>query len=251
MDLMINGGDTRGLINIDPRTKVLIFFASGIISLSNYTHTASTLFTVILCTLIALCGKPKTAIKAFLLFALALYLRLILNLSQGAPSIIVTIITALSTVFMFSFPTILSILLLVKTTRISDFISAFQAMHLPIKVIVPFAVFFRFLPTVTDEWNGIRKAMAFRGISLSPVQIICHPWRTIEYILIPMLFSSISVMEELAAASMARGLDIDIKRSSYEVVKLRFIDYMLIVIIIMLTGLSVFLGCLARRGVAI
>jgi energy-coupling factor transport system permease protein len=251
MELMINGGDTRGIISIDPRTKVLVFFASGIISLSNYTHTASTLFTVMLCALIALCGKPKTAIKAFLLFTLALYLRLILNQSQGAPAIIVTVITALSTVFMFSFPTVLSILLLVKTTRISHFISAFQAMHLPIKVIVPFAVFFRFLPTVSDEWNGIRKAMAFRGISLSPVQIICRPGKTIEYILIPMLFSSISVMEELAAASMARGLDVDIKRSSYEIVKMRFIDYMLIIIIIMMTGLSFFLGSLAKGGIAV
>jgi len=251
MELMINGGDTRGIISIDPRTKVLVFFASGIFSLSNYTHTASTLFTVMLCALIALCGKPKTAIKAFLLFTLALYLRLILNQSQGAPAIIVTVITALSTVFMFSFPTVLSILLLVKTTRISHFISAFQAMHLPIKVIVPFAVFFRFLPTVSDEWNGIRKAMAFRGISLSPVQIICRPGKTIEYILIPMLFSSISVMEELAAASMARGLDVDIKRSSYEIVKMRFIDYMLIIIIIMMTGLSFFLGSLAKGGIAV
>lgn len=251
MELTDIKGGSKALIEVDPRTKVLIFFTSGLMSLGNYSHTGTALYTGLLCLLLALCGKPKIAIKAFLIFSAALYLRLVLPLSQGAPSAIILVVTGLSTVFMFGFPTVLSILLLVKTTRISHFISAFQVMHVPVKVIVPFAVFFRFIPTVTEEWNGIRKAMAFRGISLSPVQVICHPWRTIEFVLIPMLFSSVSVMEELAAASMARGLDVDISRSSYEEVKLSGIDYVLIVLFTCLMGLALYLGALTRGGTSV
>lgn len=251
MDAADIKGGTKGLIETDPRTKVLIFFASGLMSLGNYSHAGTALYTTLLCILLALCGKPKIAVKAFLIFLAALYLRLVLPFSQGAPAAIVTLVTMVSTLFMFGFPMVLSILLLVKTTRISHFISAFQAMHLPVKVIVPFAVFFRFLPTVTEEWNGIRKAMAFRGISLSPVQVICHPWRTIEFVLIPMLFSSVSVMEELASASMARGLDVDISRSSYEEVELKCADYVVIAVTLCLLGLAFYLGGLTRGGVAI
>ncbi len=52
-----------------------------------------------------------------------------------------------------------------------------------------------------------------------------HPGKTIEYVLVPLLFSTIGVMEELAAAALARGMDIDVKRSSYEEVRLRAADY--------------------------
>lgn len=112
-----------------------------------------------------------------------------------------------------------------QTTRISQFLSALTAMYLPVGAVIPVAMLFRFIPTVQDEWNGIRKAMAFRGISLSFGSVLRHPGKTIEYVLVPLLFSTIGVMEELAAAALARGMDIDVKRSSYEEVRLRAADY--------------------------
>jgi len=144
---------------------------------------------------------------------------------------------------------VISLSLIIKTTKISHFLSAFEAMHVPVRVIIPIAVFFRFLPTVAEEWRGVRKAMAFRGISLSPMQIICHPWKTIEYVLIPMLFSSISVMEELASSTMARGMDIDIKRSSYEKIKFGAVDYILVLIIIGMTIYAIIQGQMVSGGI--
>ncbi len=248
MDLTFYGGDEHGLIKVDPRTKFLIFLASGLLTLSSYSDTGVAIYSLFLCAVIALCGKPLTAFKSALPLGVVLYLRAVLQSSKGAPSVIVLLITALSTVFMFGFPMVMSLILIVKTTKISQFLSAFQAMHLPVKAIIPVAVFFRFLPTVADEWNGVRKAMAFRGIRLNPVQIICHPWRTIEYVLIPMLFSSIAVMEELAASTMARGMDVDIKRSSYEKIKFGPADFCLVVIIICLMIYTTILGNYVKGG---
>ncbi|MCR5740583.1 MAG: energy-coupling factor transporter transmembrane protein EcfT [Lachnospiraceae bacterium] len=248
MDLTFYGGDEHGLIKVDPRTKFLIFLASGLLTLSSYSDTGVAVYSLFLCVVIALCGKPLTALKSALPLGVVLYLRMVLQSSKGAPSLIVMLITVLSTVFMFGFPMVMSLILIIKTTKISQFLSAFQAMHLPVKIIIPVAVFFRFLPTVGDEWNGVRKAMAFRGIRLSPLQIICHPWRTIEYVLIPMLFSSISVMEELAASTMARGMDMDIKRSSYEEVKFGAVDLCLVLIIIALMIYTTFLGHSVKGG---
>ena len=242
------GGEEKGILKIDPRTKFFMFLASGMLTLASYSDVGTISFSVLLCIILALCGRPISALKAFGILALSAFFRAVLINSAGAPAVVVGVLSALSTVFMFGFPMILSVFIIIKTTKISHFLSAFQAMKLPIKVIVPFAVFFRFLPTVSEEWNGIRKAMAFRGISLSPVEIIKHPWRTIEYILIPMLFASINVMDELAAATMARGMDVDIKRSSYDEVKLKAIDYVLITMFLLLGILSIVWGNVVKGG---
>lgn len=248
MDLTFYGEDIKGLIKVDPRTKVLIFITSSLVCVSSYSDIGIAMYSVLLCILFALCGKPLTALKAAIALGVVLFIRAVLGSSEGAPEVVIMVITLITTSFMFAFPTLMSIYLIVKTTRISHFLSAFQAMHIPVKAVVPVAVFFRFLPTVTDEWNGIRKAMAFRGISLSPVQIITHPWRTIEYVLIPMLFSTMSVMEELAAATMARGMDIEVKRTSYEEVKLRLIDYLLIVLFISLFAFAAVIAQKIKAG---
>lgn len=248
MDLTFYGEEDKGFVRIDPRTKVLIFIASSVAAFSSYSDFGIALFAAILCVLFVLCGRPLTALKAALVLGIVMFIRAVMDTSKGAPTVIVMLITLVTTSIMFGFTPILSIYLLVKTTRISHFLSAFQAMHIPVKVIIPFAVFFRFLPTVTDEWEGIRKAMAFRGISLSPVQIITHPFRTIEYVLIPMMFSSISIMEELAAATMARGMDMDIRRSSYEEVRLGAVDYILFVVLIAAFILALYMGHVVKAG---
>lgn len=248
MDFTFYGDNKGGVLKLDPRTKFLIFLTSGIMTLSNYSDIGAAIYCIVLLGIYALCGKPLSALKGGLVLGAVIFLRSVLQNSQGAPSVIVLLVSVLTTVFMFAFPSVLSILLLVKTTRISQFLSAFQAMHLPVAVIVPVAVFFRFLPTVADEWNGIRKAMAFRGISTDPVEVICHPWRTIEYMLIPMLFSSVTVMEELAAASVSRGLEIDVKRTSYEEVKLKAVDYAVIILFAGMLVFAVIAGSKVRGG---
>ena len=248
MDLTFYGEDNKGVIKLDPRTKIIILLAGSLTSLNSYSMTGMIVCSLLICLLIALCGKSWTGLKAALLFGVVLYFHFMLGNSEGASPVIVGILNVIMIIFSFGFPTVAAFILIIKTTRISHFLSAFQAMHVPVKVIVPFAVFFRFLPTVTDEWNGIRKAMAFRGISLSPVQVLTHPLRTIEYILIPMLFSTISVMEELAAAAMARGMDIETKRSSYGEVKLTLIDYIVGLIFIGIIAFSLYTGYRILNG---
>ena len=234
MNFELYGDDSKGLIRLDPRTKILIFFASTLMSLNSYDSALMLICTGALCAVLALCGKPMTSLKSFALYGCLLYIRWCIE-SSGSSAPVVTMITeALITIFLYCFPVILSFIILIQTTRISQFLSAFQAMHLPMTVIIPVAVLFRFIPTVQDEWNGIRKAMAFRGIRLSPGTIIRKPFQTLEYVLIPLLFSSVSVMEELAAAASARGMDAEGKRSSYEEVKLHAADYLVMAVFVIL-----------------
>ena len=225
-------GSGSGLLKLDPRTKLLLFCAGIAVSTFSYNERALWMYCAAMCVLLALCGEKWYALKCGALIACMEYLRYrIITSGTGAPAL-TGILIALIMMCRYGFPLLLSLSFLIKTTRISQLIAALSALHLPLFVIIPLSVMLRFIPTVQEEWDGVRKAMAFRGISLEPGAVIRAPFKTIEYILIPLLFSCISVMDELASASLARGLDAERKRTSYETVKMRFPDYIIILLFV-------------------
>lgn len=245
MNLTFYGDDSKGIIKLDPRTKLLIFLSSSFLSLHSYYLSTLFLFGTVLCGVLALCGKAWTSVKVYIAFLVVCYMKYILSGIQTGITLPMVILSGLVTIFLFSFPVVISFLLLAQTTRIAHFLSAFQAMHLPAAFVIPIAVLFRFVPAVQEEWTGIRKAMAFRGIDLSPASVIKAPVKTIEYILIPLLFSSVSVMEELAAAALARGMDAGQRRTSYETVRLRTADYIVISVFVLFVAWVLVYG---KRG---
>jgi len=225
-------GSGSELLKLDPRTKLLLFCAGIAVSTFSYNEVALWMYCAAMCALLALCGEKWFALKCGALIACMEYLRYrIITSGTGAPAL-TGILIALIMMCRYGFPLLLSLSFLIKTTRISQLIAALSALHLPLFVIIPLSVMLRFIPTVQEEWDGVRKAMAFRGISLEPGAVIRAPFKTIEYILIPLLFSCISVMDELASASLARGLDAERKRTSYETVKMRFPDYIIILLFV-------------------
>ena len=237
-------GSGSGLLKLDPRTKLLLFCAGIAVSTFSYNEVALWMYCAAMCALLALCGEKWFALKCGALIACMEYLRYrIITSGTGAPAL-TGILVALIMMCRYGFPLLLSLSFLIKTTRISQLIAALSALHLPLFVIIPLSVMLRFIPTVQEEWDGVRKAMAFRGISLEPGAVIRAPFKTIEYILIPLLFSCISVMDELASASLARGLDAERKRTSYETVKMRFPDY---IIILLFVGIA-FYAAVGGRG---
>ena len=227
-----SGESGNGILSLDPRTKLLIFFSSMVLSTFCYNGQPFMMYCTVVCVLLALCGEVWFAVKCFLLIAVMEYVRYVmLSSGTGAPAV-TGIILGIAMLFRYGIPPFLALALLIKTTRISKLIAALSAMRLPVFVIIPIAVLLRFIPTVREEWSGIRKAMAFRGISLEPGAILRAPGKTVEYMLIPLLFSCISVMDELASASLARGLDAERKRTSYEAVKMRLPDYIIILLFV-------------------
>ena len=229
MDFDLYGDDSRAIVKLDPRTKMCIFVSSCIIGINSYNFAALVVYDTMLCLVFGLAGKRSLALKAFAAFAVAVFLRVCIDAQGTGAGVLVMVCQMLISLFLFCFPFIISLLLLIQTTRISQFLASFQAMHLPARAIIPVAVLFRFIPTVQDEWAGIRKAMAFRGIELTMGNVVRHPGQSIEYLLVPLLMSSVSVMEELAAAAEARGLDADHMRTSYEDVRMGVADYVVIV----------------------
>ena len=136
------------------------------------------------------------------------------------------------------FPIVFAAHILVSSTSTGEFIAAFDKMKFPTAFTVTFSVMMRFIPTVKEELNAIRQAMSYRGISINLKSIICHPVLLIEHVLVPLLISSANVMDELAAASMCRGLDVDVDRTSIYTVKFRLQDFLLVALAFLVFGLA-------------
>lgn len=96
------------------------------------------------------------------------------------------------------------------TTKVSEFISGMEKMHIPQNITIPFAVVFRFFPTIADEYRSIRDAMRMRGISFKN-----GPLAMIEYRLIPLIVSIVKIGDELSAAAVTRGLGGTKARTNY------------------------------------
>lgn len=216
-------------IQINPITKFIAFFAANAVMFSQKSFLYELIFFAVIF-FIAINGKIyKAALKYTLFYLMLLLIDISLNTNTTTVLTIVVIVARFLRIFT---PIIFSAQVLINTTSTSEFISAFQKIRLPMSIIIPFAVLVRFIPTVKEEAKSINHAMSFRGIKLNGKSILCHPIRVIEYILVPLVISSVNVMDELSAASMTRGLDSEAKRTSLCDVSLRIQDAILTLIFI-------------------
>lgn len=129
-----------------------------------------------------------------------------------------------SHVLRFLLPFSISFYLVKKTVTVGAYISAFTAMCLPGVVVIPMAVMFRFIPTMTEEWQAVSQALRLRGLEATGINSILHPVRLLEYLLVP-VFGGVN---EMLVAFMARGFDKDWSRTNYLELKLGVLDWVLI-----------------------
>lgn len=222
-------GNNTSIIKADPRTKLLILVISMIIPLKCVTVFPSLVFAALLCVMLFLEGEKYLSVICFCIsiIIMCLYAGAV---KGGFGSVLNMICMSVMVLIRFFCPITMALLLFTKTTDMSHLISSFQKMHLPMVFVIPFVVLIRFIPTIFDEWDGIKKAMLFRGIEFKLKSFITKPAQIIEYTMVPLLFCSVELMDELASSAMARGLDSNRKRSSYVEARLRVTDYSIILI---------------------
>lgn len=133
-----------------------------------------------------------------------------------------------SHVLRFLLPFAISFYLVKKTVTVGAYISVFTAMCLPGVVVIPMAVMFRFIPTMTEEWQAVSQALRLRGLEATGINSTLHPVRLLEYLLVPFLLQCSEVVDEMSVAFMARSFDKDWSRTNYLELKLGVLDWVLI-----------------------
>ena len=105
-------------------------------------------------------------------------------------------------------------------------------------------VMLRFAPTVLHEFGEVREAMKIRGFLKSVGNVLRHPMDTLEYAIVPMVFRSLKIADELAASAIVRGIESPYKKESYYVSRIAVLDCVLIIVSV---GAAV-CCCLYRRN---
>ena len=94
-----------------------------------------------------------------------------------------------------------------RKTSMPYVISAMQTMKFPNAVAIPFIVVLRYMPTLREDYGYLKDSLKIRGIRTSGIEFFIHPIRSLEFMIVPILFRSIRVAEELSTSVLLRGIE--------------------------------------------
>ena len=209
---------------LDPRTKLLLLFTSSIFVVGNAGEKWMVVFYWILVYLpvVLLFAEKewKAGVVAVVIYIGSYYAQMTLQhdltMTESVVALMLYIITKI-------LPTVILARYIIKTTRVSEFLTAMNRLHVSDKLTIPISVVFRFFPTIAEEYRSINDAMRMRGVEMGSKKAT----ESIEYRMVPLIASCSMIGEELSAAAMTRGLDVGQKRSCIWNIRLRIQDYVI------------------------
>ena len=205
---------SRGLLALDPRTKLACILSAGCLLVGTIPMWAELLFLIIGILLLLNYAMVWEAVKFVGCWAAMLLLgTLILHSHASGGTMFLLLMCQLMRRFV---PCLMAALMFVRTTTISQLMAAVQRMHMPYGAAIPFAVVIRFFPTFREEHKNIKLSMKMRGIRYS-----------LEHILVPILHSALNISDELSAAALSRGLGAEKERTHVCVVRMGPSDWLL------------------------
>ena len=226
-------------MKLDPRTKLyMVLMVSMVVLMPAATsllwsvRLLITLFPIIL--LISE-KRYKSAVRFLIFYGIALVLTFFV-LKKEMQGILAAVLIGYCGIVVQFAPAIITAWYCVRTTKIDEYMSAMQKMHMPDGIAISLAVVMRFFPTIKEEYGSIQDAMKMRGISFGGGNAL----KMVEYRMIPLLFSCVNIGDELSAAAITRGLGGNVKRTSVVELKLRFWDILLMVLFTAALGVFVY-----------
>ena len=94
-----------------------------------------------------------------------------------------------------------------RKTSMPYVISAMQTMKFPNAVAILFIVILRYMPTLREDYGYLKDSLKIRGIKTSGIEFFIHPIRSLEFMIVPILFRSIRVSEDLSTSVLLRGIE--------------------------------------------
>lgn len=212
-------------VKFDPRTKLMLLIVIGLIMMSGKLTGVEYILRLI-CTaipfvlLISIKRIKAATVYALLLFTATLCEGFVVPHTCGALNLM--ILTVCGIISRFG-PGYLMGWYVVSSTSVSEFITAMEKMHLPNVVTIPMSVMFRYFPTLKEEYESIHDAMKMREIG----QTVKNPFTYIEYILVPIMMSTLQIANDLSAASLTKGLGVNGKRTHICKIRMKLPDYLM------------------------
>ncbi len=213
-------------MKLDPRTKLFMIFVVSIIVMMSATTpllwAIRLSITLIPIVLLIVEKKYSSALKFLIAYVTALVLTFCF-LSSESEGLLSSLLIGYCGIVVQFMPALITAWYVIRTTKIGEFMSCMQKMHVPDGLSVSLAVVMRFFPTIKEEYSSINDAMRMRGVMFGGGNVL----KMFEFRMIPLLFSCVNIGEELSAAAITRGLGGESKRSSVVELRLGVFDYLL------------------------
>ncbi|MCR5208965.1 MAG: energy-coupling factor transporter transmembrane protein EcfT [Lachnospiraceae bacterium] len=227
---------SKSWFKLDPRTKLMMLITIGLIMMSGTNVGMDYALRLVCVTLpfvmLLTIGNYRAMIWYVLIFfGAVLFEGLWLTKINGVLNIIVMtfcgVITRFGPGYVFGW-------YVVRSTSASEFITSMERMHFPGAITIPMAVMFRYFPTLKEDYSSIHDAMRMREIGES----VKNPFVYIEYILVPLMMSTVQIANDLSAASLSKGLGVNRKRTHICQIRMTALDYIVVVVMAVMLVLS-------------
>jgi energy-coupling factor transport system permease protein len=228
--------------SVDARAKLFHIILTGAMLFFTKSLYANITAVILLFFLLCIYRKAAFAFKMLLLYIL------LCGLSRLCLTADFPVSDALSFfLFMISrfVPLSALIMIVTRTSGVSQIIQALEKLHLPRVMIIPISVMFRFLPTIRQETSFITDSMRMRNAFSGPEMILKSPVLVMEYLFVPLLMRAVKIAEELAASAVVRGIESPCARTMYAPLCWRIGDTIYLFLILSACSLTI----LVEKGV--
>ena len=228
--------EKRKYWEIDPRFRFLIGFLFSFILIVLEKEIALFLSFTLGLSYCVYCGKWKNAIGFIIVYILLQYWAYKLLSKEEVSGMITGVIMFRRLLLIGVFLTPLA------SVEIGALVAAMYKLKLPRLFIISMAIIFRFLPTIKEEYIAVRTSQKFRGIGRSIINVILHPVIFYETLLVPLTIRIMKISDELSASAMLRGADRKSNGTCYRDIKISFLDYIILLIMIISMTLIVLIN---------
>lgn len=132
-------------------------------------------------------------------------------------------------------------LLFIVTTHPSEFAASLNRIGISYKLSYAVAIALRYIPDIQRDYQEISFAQQARGMDLSRNEKFSRRVKNMSNILMPLIFTSLERIETISRAMELRAFGTNKKRSWYSARPFKKQDYLSILIISILLGLSLFM----------
>lgn len=215
-------GRTKTGLRFDPRTSLLLLLLTVLGAMMAPSLLYELGLVVLVAVMALLCGEWRKAVLGFVAYVL-FYLLTLAAIRMDVSPLETTLIAFLG-LFHKIYPCGFLAGIVIATTKVSEFLSAMNRVHAPKKLVIPFAVMLRYLPTIREDWHFIKDAMRLRDVSPSLAGLLTHPVRTVECVYVPLMMAASKAADELSIASVTRGIENPRPRTCLVQIRFRAVD---------------------------
>lgn len=207
---------------LDVRTKIILLFFANYLLITRAMSVYELVLVAVLVGLFIKAGQLKKALLYLVVFvSFWLIDRYLITTLSGN---LLSFLSMLAIGGRLMLPCFMAGSYLLATTSLHEFMVGLRKWHVPEPMLLVIAVMFRFLPTIPEDYQHIRRSLMLRGIIMTKRDMICHPVAFFEYVTVPLLMSASRTAQDLTVASLTKSISANPIKTSYKPYQLTWTD---------------------------